>query len=251
MALQYLNSEQVLNIFNNKSIAIVGNSPSLRGSKQGNQIDSHDIVIRFNDSIIHISEFKDDYGSKTDVWSINGWSSYLDKKYPSIPLDKCVEDTFKTNTLPHSTFLERSKPIILGSRPVIPPSNPLMLQRGLMMRGPMFKLVKDLIPYQLDYIDIPNDIFELEFLGGHFNISSGLATILLILHFNPKKINLFGFNFFNHKEPTHFYEDKFNYTEKNIHNVFSVNNLRGIGHNGKFEKELINKLGENYNIQIN
>lgn len=53
-------------IIKNKSIAIVGNGPSENGLKKGKIIDSHDLVIRFNNYITN--GFSDDYGMKTDIW---------------------------------------------------------------------------------------------------------------------------------------------------------------------------------------
>ncbi len=49
-----------------KSVAIVGNGPSEIGTGRGAEIDSHDIVIRFNN---YVTEgFEADYGRKTDIW---------------------------------------------------------------------------------------------------------------------------------------------------------------------------------------
>ncbi len=50
----------------NKSIAIVGNAPSEIKKAKGDEIDSHDIVIRFNN--YKTKGFEKDYGSKTDIW---------------------------------------------------------------------------------------------------------------------------------------------------------------------------------------
>lgn len=52
-----------------KSIAIVGNGTQLKGSKKGNEIDSHDIVIRFNKFVT--KGFEEDCGSKTNIWVTN------------------------------------------------------------------------------------------------------------------------------------------------------------------------------------
>lgn len=48
-----------------KSVAVVGNGPGNLGTDRGAEIDSHDIVIRFNN---HPSGFERDYGSRTDIW---------------------------------------------------------------------------------------------------------------------------------------------------------------------------------------
>ncbi len=49
-----------------KSVAIVGNGPSEANRGRGAEIDSHDIVIRFNNYAT--AGFERDYGSKTDIW---------------------------------------------------------------------------------------------------------------------------------------------------------------------------------------
>lgn len=52
------------------SLCIVGNSPCERGRGLGAFIDSHDVVIRFNDYST-APEYSEDYGRKTDIWSRN------------------------------------------------------------------------------------------------------------------------------------------------------------------------------------
>lgn len=52
-----------------KSIAIVGNSPCEVGKGKGKDIDSHDIVIRFNNYTLD-SKLAIDYGSKENIWVI-------------------------------------------------------------------------------------------------------------------------------------------------------------------------------------
>lgn len=62
------NTDEFLDYIQNKSIAIVGNSPCELNKHKGKQIDANDIVIRFNN--FEISErTQDDYGSKTTVWA--------------------------------------------------------------------------------------------------------------------------------------------------------------------------------------
>jgi glycosyltransferase involved in cell wall biosynthesis len=52
-----------------KSIAIVGNSPTELGKNKGKDIDSYDVVIRFNNYSTDI-QFQSDYGSKVNIWAI-------------------------------------------------------------------------------------------------------------------------------------------------------------------------------------
>lgn len=50
----------------NKTVSIVGNGPSEIGKGKGDEIDSKDVVMRFNNFLI--KDFKKDYGDKTDIW---------------------------------------------------------------------------------------------------------------------------------------------------------------------------------------
>lgn len=60
------NRREFFKFFENKTVAIVGNATSLLGKKYGKQIDSHDIVIRFNRGYIINEEAQ---GVKTTVWA--------------------------------------------------------------------------------------------------------------------------------------------------------------------------------------
>lgn len=55
-----------------RSLVIVGSAPSLRGSSQGEWIDSFDVVVRFNGCAIR--GFEQDVGSRTDILVTNPYS---------------------------------------------------------------------------------------------------------------------------------------------------------------------------------
>ena len=55
------------NLIKDKSIAVVGNGPCEIGKNKGEEIDKHDIVIRFNE--FHTKGYEKDYGTKCDVWA--------------------------------------------------------------------------------------------------------------------------------------------------------------------------------------
>ncbi|OCJ10222.1 hypothetical protein A6U87_28360 [Rhizobium sp. AC44/96] len=68
-------------------VAVVGNAPTLAGRKAGKWIDSHDIVIRFNDC--RVRGFEADVGSKTDILISNPYAetrpgSYLNDLLPPV-----------------------------------------------------------------------------------------------------------------------------------------------------------------------
>ena len=57
------------NPFRNKSVIVVGNSPSLLGKKLGKFIDSYDIVVRINK--FKLDGYEKDVGSKCNAFHIN------------------------------------------------------------------------------------------------------------------------------------------------------------------------------------
>ncbi|MCB7137653.1 glycosyltransferase family 29 protein [Cellulosimicrobium marinum] len=48
-----------------RTVAVVGNGPGPLGAGRGEEIDAHDVVVRFNN---HPAGYEADYGSRTDVW---------------------------------------------------------------------------------------------------------------------------------------------------------------------------------------
>lgn len=221
--MKLLNQSEVSSFIKGKTIAIVGSSPDLKNSSQGKLIDSHDVVVRFNDAVLFNNTAPNDYGHKCNLWAISGWSSYYDEN---------------KNLDQHQSFLNTNKPYIIGTRP-LRNDNPTQLAKGLMMRGPIFNLISN---NEINYIDTPKEIFNLPLLGGYFNLSSGLAALLLLIHFNPKNISLLGFNFFDYNKPTHFWDNKFIYTKEMKE--------QSIGHNGAVEKQIIDSISHNFNIKI-
>ncbi|ELV06260.1 glycosyltransferase family 29 protein [Brachyspira hampsonii] len=84
--LEYLNKSINDNVFENiikqnKTIAVVGNGPQELGKGKGEEIDGHDIVIRFNN--FNNVGIEKDYGTKVDIWFPN-LSNCDYKKYNNI-----------------------------------------------------------------------------------------------------------------------------------------------------------------------
>ena len=63
-------------VFESDSLAIVGNGPCDLGNGCGDEIDSHDIVIRMNNYVIE--GYEKDYGSKTTHWACNFLDDIVD-----------------------------------------------------------------------------------------------------------------------------------------------------------------------------
>lgn len=70
--------EEILeNYLKGKKIAVVGNGPYEIGKNKGQEIDSHDVVYRFNNYATD-EKFKCDYGSKITVWSMSCLHDFTD-----------------------------------------------------------------------------------------------------------------------------------------------------------------------------
>ena len=71
------------NLISSKSIAVVGNGPSAIGFGRGEEIDSHDIVIRFNN--VKVDGFETDYGKRTDIWVKCQSNDVVHRKLKDLP----------------------------------------------------------------------------------------------------------------------------------------------------------------------
>ena len=58
---------KLAHLVDGKTVAIVGNGPYEIGKKLGEEIDAHDVVVRFNN--FAEEKFAADYGVRTDIWS--------------------------------------------------------------------------------------------------------------------------------------------------------------------------------------
>jgi hypothetical protein len=70
--------------FNNKSVALVGNSMALFDQSYGEEIDSHDVVVRMNKAamLINCLDAAKSHGKRTDVWifwSVREYFRHFDK----------------------------------------------------------------------------------------------------------------------------------------------------------------------------
>jgi uncharacterized protein YoxC len=111
--------EYVKNFGNNTTVAIVGNGPQELGTGNGVEIDSHDIVVRFNNYNESL-EYKKDYGSKANIVFFTlgnpqiSTQKIIKKKVDisvcnAIYAEPCIHETlqgYKTNPISNITTIE-------------------------------------------------------------------------------------------------------------------------------------------------
>lgn len=83
------------------SICIVGNSPIETGRRRGTAIDSHSLIIRFNNFSVDESHQKD-YGTKTDAWVRAGSLDVKDRWVSGLSFVIWEEDIWHTKLLPET-----------------------------------------------------------------------------------------------------------------------------------------------------
>lgn len=82
MLVQVHKERKVDQLLVGSNIAVVGNGPSEIGKGLGAEIDSHDIVIRFNN--YKTDGFEKDYGSRCDIWMKGGASDVVHTMRPGV-----------------------------------------------------------------------------------------------------------------------------------------------------------------------
>lgn len=87
-----------------KSIAIVGNAQSLLDMGLGNEIDSHDIVVRINQSVISERHVLDRIGYKCDIYTASGTGMILKKFHKTTQPKLCYYMTTLKRDIAPSYF---------------------------------------------------------------------------------------------------------------------------------------------------
>ena len=105
LGVRYLDEQKFFEYINGKTVAVVGNGPQQIGKHTGAEIDSADIVVRFN--TFELDGYTDDYGTRTDVWVNAAGAEYKEKKYVKLA-KKCKYVIWRY--IPFG--MEREKPLM-------------------------------------------------------------------------------------------------------------------------------------------
>ena len=182
-----MNENMFSKILYNSKVVIVGPSSTIKNSKQGKFIDSHDIIIRLNRAIPIVNNLKEDIGSKTTIIYTN--LNYNEGTKKHINFKK-----FKKNNIK----------FICSPNPPIKP----------------FK--KDLDRYLTEKHQLPFHTFPIEdFMRTKSVLGcrpyTGMSAIIDILRYNIKSLYITGIDFYAND----YYSE---YRNKNTYNLSYIRN---------------------------
>ncbi len=147
-----------------KHIAFVGHGSKMNGSKNGSLIDSFDIVIRLNQALP--IKNKEDYGSKTDV------------------LYNCLDDEIENGGSIDASLWKNC-----GVKVVICP----FPTSEFFVRPEKSDKLRGVIPVGYGNREVYDNLRK----GCNgYRPNTGTASLVDVLRFEPKTVNLFGFDFF-------------------------------------------------------
>jgi hypothetical protein len=184
------------NFIKDKNVIIVGPSPWMNGKKLGKEIDKYDIVVRLNHGMDLCSSNPEDFGTKTDVIFINQmmrrhYKNELPKEWLNVPYliilyQRCMNifnfhfrqgSKMKCNLC--KSYIEKVHLIDIHPKD------------GIVH----YKCLNNCDPIKEKHIKIYMDEFREYFDEMDFVI--GLRAVLYLLLFKPKKISVYGFDFYN------------------------------------------------------
>ncbi len=161
----------------NKTIAIVGNSGCELGKNKGEEIDSHDVVIRFN-NFPSSKEYIPDYGKKTNIWVHScDVDVVYDRDVSDFDFVLWRYDFFFKNLMPH--FEE--------------------------------KLYSDITNYPSKTISLADITYKTsKFMKINTPTSGAILIYILIKNFKTlKNVDIYGFSFLDDLNDTsHYYDNK-------------------------------------------
>lgn len=155
----------------NKTVAVVGNSLSLFDRKYGNEIDSHDIVIRFNKPAIIYDDNILTHGSRIDIWSF--WA--IGAFYKKFIIPGCDPDADKLKSFLHDEKIIKTQ---INANGHITATK---------------KFISYTMPTNLYHI-LSNELISMSNMK-NLTPSSGIAMLDWLSYFPVKDISVYGFDF--------------------------------------------------------
>lgn len=223
-----------------KSIAIIGNALSLYSHKFGDEIDSHDVVIRINKpgNIIYKDEIElESTGRKIDCWIVWNAKIFHEKVLSNDETDTRLKHNFLYNTNIAKAEATRSLEPVDEVGQLYTKENGLLhdLHKKIDDYSVHRRKVEEFLKARRLQRPIKNDYMMEKSIRARVakrrNLSTGVLVLNYVVKQNPHKINIYGMDF--KKTPT-FYDVESH--EKNMRNT-RYDHL--CGHDYDFEENFV------------
>ena len=168
-------SKEFINL-QNKSVAIVGPASYMVGSKLGQEIDSHDVVVRLNRGVESIEQYSSDIGKRTDIL----YTCLIEKPGNAGPYQP--EELISTYSIkaivapPHSDFR--------GYSPVTRLHDLVNIEKA--------KQLAALVPFRVVDHRFHNQLAH----AVSCKPNTGFMAIYDLLRYDLKQLSIYGFSFY-------------------------------------------------------
>lgn len=195
------NKESLKEIFENKTTAVVGNGPSALGCRLGEQIDSHDLVVRFNNFTL-TDNLAEDYGKKVDMWYLAVWEEK--ERFVLPDYMKSLKYLFLDTDYRHSKFSDGLLDVLWT----------------VLNKHKIQVIVND-----FELKNIVKSAYKISYPSSGFQVLGLLKTLNY-----PKTINAYGFSFQDKKKNRRYICNHYHnsvVSTKNWHNFERENDILG------------------------
>jgi hypothetical protein len=174
---------ELLELVKGKRISLIGPAPYLKGQSRGIEFDSYDLIARPNE-IIPLPELRQDYGSRTDIFFCNFGTPWM----PGLKRKILLND--------NENHFKKIQMVVASAIKADHSEGDFMTWSDNHVSA---------IPSNFDNINTPQLPFYwigvkdykalYQRMGVEFN--TGIAAILMLLHYPIAELNLAGFTFYN------------------------------------------------------
>lgn len=185
-------------MFHGESCAIIGNSANLLNHNYGDEIDSYDFIIRFNQA--RVIGYESFVGTKTNLrlMNIHSFASYNGNQ------DNYNENSKTFSKFSNNIFLELNEKNYLATN-----------------NSDITKAKLDFPEYQFFKIADSTNSFIESLISGH--ATTGFMGIILALKYF-KYITLYGFDFYEGISD-HYFETTIKYNRSDVHSITNEKNI--------------------------
>ena len=175
-------NEKLLNIVENKHVALIGPAPYLIDSNRGKEFDNADIIARPNE-IIPPTNMRKDYGSRTDLFFCNFGTTWM----PGIKRKISLDD--------HDDYFKKIK-LVIGSAIKAHPSEGNFLSWSDNHVSEIPNNFQSINEHNLPFYWIGVKDYKKIYENVKVEFNTGVAAMVILLQYPIKSLKISGFTFY-------------------------------------------------------